>query len=80
MSNENKDENSEIRTLRQKLLDAVLGRKLYFRSCLPEFYLSIKCPSCKNILGISADFAHKYRETNYSYTCPYCGIQAKLEK
>ena len=68
MTNENKDESIEVvetRTLKQRLLDAVLGRKLYFSPCLPEFYLSIKCPSCKNVLGISSEFTHKYREINY---------------
>ena len=54
-------------------------KKLLFKSVPPERTYPVKCPSCLNPFGISAEFADKYQQINFKYTCPYCGIQRRLE-
>ena len=39
-----------------------------------------KCHSCNEEMGLSMDFILKYRDLNYKYICPYCGLEGKISE
>ena len=85
------DNKCDKQDIREKLLEVINSdfeekfkqgkrKQLEFSFCDDDLFYGVKCPSCKNLFGISQKILDKNININYIYTCPYCGFQKGLEK
>ena len=84
------DDQKCVENVREKLLEIIDSdfkekfdkskrKHVRFSSCSNGSFFGVKCPSCKNLFGISEQFFHQAAHACFHYTCPYCGYQNSLE-